>query len=220
MNIEGMGPAIVEQMLRNKMIKDYGDLYNLTIFDVANMDRMGQKSADNLLSEIENSKKRELENLIFAIGIRNVGQRTAEVLAENYDSLDKLSEASNEELTQIHEIGKIVAGDIVDFFRGKENKDVIEKLRKAGVNMKRLKKKVTKNILNGQVFVFTGEMSKYSRGEAGNIVKSLGGRASSSVGKDTAYVVVGNEPGSKYDKAVKIGVKTINEQEFLKIIQQ
>jgi DNA ligase (NAD+) len=220
MNIDGMGPAVVEQMIRNKMIKDYGDLYSLTIFDVANMDRMGQKSADNLLGEIENSKKRELENLIFALGIRNVGQQTAEVLAENYDTLDKLAEAKDEELTRIHEIGKVVAEDILDFFKAKENKEVIEKLRKAGVNMKRLKKKVTKNILNGRVFVFTGEMSKYSRGEAGSIVKSLGGRVSSSVGKDTAYVVVGNEPGSKYDKAVKLGLKTVNEQEFLKIIQQ
>ncbi|MEI7542711.1 MAG: NAD-dependent DNA ligase LigA [bacterium] len=220
MNIDGMGPAVVEQMIRNKMIKDYGDLYSLTIFDVANMDRMGQKSADNLLSEIEKSKNRELENLIYALGIRNVGKQTAEVLAEHYDSLDKLAQAGYEELTQIHEIGKVVAEDIIDFFKGKENNDVLDKLRKAGINMKRLKLKVTNNILNSKVFVFTGEMSKYSRGEAGNIVKSLGGRVSSSVSKDTAYVVCGNEPGSKYDKAVKLGVTIINEQEFLKLIQK
>ncbi len=218
MNIEGMGPAIVEQMLRNKMIKDYGDLYGLTIFDVANMERMGQKSADNLLKEIENSKKRELENLIFALGIRNVGQQTAEVLAEHFDSLEKLSGAAVEELTRIHEIGKVVAEDIIFFFKGKENIEVINKLKNAGVNMKRLKKKTDNNILNGAVFVFTGEMSKYSRGEAGNIVKSLGGRVASAVTKATAYVVVGSEPGSKYDKAVKLGIKTINEKEFLKII--
>lgn len=218
MNIEGMGPAVVEQMLRNKMIKDYGDLYNLTIFDVANMDRMGQKSADNLLTEIEKSKKKELENLIYALGIRNVGSQTAEVLADNYESLEALAGATHEELLKIHEIGKIVAEDIVDFFKGKENREVIEKLRKAGVNMKRMKKKISKNIFNGQVFVFTGEMSKYSRGEAGNIVKSLGGRVSSTVNKDTAYVVVGNEPGSKYDKAVKLGIKIINEQDFLKLL--
>ncbi len=220
MNIEGMGPAVVEQMLRNKMIKDYGDLYALTIFDVANMDRMGQKSADNLLTEIENSKKRDLENLIFALGIRNVGQQTAEVLAEHYDSIDALSEAKQEELTQIHEIGKVVAEDIADFFNRKENKEVLEKLRKAGVNFKRGKKKITKNILGGKVFVFTGEMSKYSRGEAGNIVKSLGGRVSSTVNKEVSYVVVGNEPGSKYDKAVKLGITVINEQQFLKLIEQ
>jgi DNA ligase (NAD+) len=219
MNIEGMGPAIVEQMLRNKMIKDYGDLYGLTIFDLANMERMGQKSADNLLKVIEKSKERELENLIFALGIRNVGQQTSEVLAENFDSLEKLSMATAGELTGIHEIGKVVAEDIIYFFRGKENIEVINKLKNAGVNMKRLKKKVDNNILKGAVFVFTGEMSKYSRGEAGNIVKSLGGRVASAVSRTSDYVVVGNEPGSKYEKAVKLGIKTVNEKEFLKIIE-
>ena len=220
MNIEGMGPAVVEQMLRNKMIKDYGDLYSLTIFDVANMDRMGQKSADNLLNEIEGSKKRDLENLIFALGIRNVGRQTAEVLSGHYDSLDELSGAALEELTSIHEIGNVVAGDIIDFFKGVENREVIEKLKKAGVNMKRLKKKAAKNILDGAIFVFTGEMSKYSRGEAGNIVKALGGRVSSTVNKTISYVVAGSEPGSKYDKAVKLGLKIITEGEFLKLIGQ
>jgi DNA ligase (NAD+) len=220
MNIEGMGPAIAQQLLRNKMIKDYGDLYSLTIFDLANMDRMGQKSADNLLFEIEKSKNRELENLIFALGIRNVGQQTAEVLADNFDSLDALAEAKQENLTKIDEIGETVAGDITFFFNRKENKEVIEKLRSAGVNFKRMKKKIVKNVLSGQTFVFTGEMSKYSRGEAGNIVKSLGGRVSATVNKETAFVVVGNEPGSKYDKAVKMGIRVINQTEFLKIIGQ
>ncbi|MCE5300938.1 MAG: NAD-dependent DNA ligase LigA [Spirochaetia bacterium] len=220
MNIEGMGPAIVEQLLRNKMIKDYGDLYSLTIFDVANMDRMGQKSADNLLNEIEASKKRDLENLIYALGIRNVGQHTAEVLAENYDSIDALAKAPEQELTTIHEIGAVVANDIVEFFSGRENREVLEKLRAAGVNFKRTKKKAAKNVLKGKVFVFTGEMSKYSRGEAGNIVKSLGGRISSSVSKETDYVVVGNEPGSKYDRAVKLGVEILNEQQFLDMVAQ
>jgi DNA ligase (NAD+) len=219
MDIEGMGPAIVEQLLRNKMIKDYGDIYSLTIFDVANMDRMGQKSADNLLEGIEKSKKQDLENLVFALGIRNVGAQTAAVLSENYDSLDALASAPLEELTKTDGVGAVVAGDITDFFRRKENKEVVEKLRKAGVNMKRLKKNSGKNILAGKIFVFTGEMSKYSRGEAGNIVKSLGGRVTSTVGRDVSYVVVGNEPGSKYYKAVKRGIKTINEKEFLDIIE-
>jgi DNA ligase (NAD+) len=219
MDIEGMGPAIVDQLLRNKMIKDYGDIYSLTIFDVANMDRMGQKSADNLLEGIEKSKKQDLENLVFALGIRNVGAQTAAVLSENYDSLDALASAPLEELTKTDGVGAVVAGDITDFFRRKENKEVVEKLRKAGVNMKRLKKNSGKNILAGKIFVFTGEMSKYSRGEAGNIVKSLGGRVTSTVGRDVSYVVVGNEPGSKYYKAVKRGIKTINEKEFLDIIE-
>jgi DNA ligase (NAD+) len=219
MDIEGMGPAIVEQLLRNKMIKDYGDVYSLTIFDVANMDRMGQKSADNLLEGIEKSKKRDLENLVFALGIRNVGAQTAAVLSENYDSLDALASAPLGELTKIDGVGAVVAGDITDFFKRKENKEVVEKLRSAGVNMKRLKKITEKNILAGKIFVFTGEMSKYSRGEAGNIVKSLGGRVTSTVGRDVSYVVVGDEPGSKYDKALKRGIKIIHEKEFLDIIE-
>jgi DNA ligase (NAD+) len=219
MNIEGMGPAIAEQLIRNNMVKDYGDLYSLTIFDVANLDRMGQKSADNLLVEIEKSKTRELENILFALGIRNVGQQTAEVLAERYDSIDALSGATQEELTKVHEIGPVVAEDIAEFFGRKENKEVLEKLKKAGVNMKRMKKKVSKNILNGKVFVFTGEMSKYSRGEAGNLVKSLGGRVSVSVGRETDFVVAGDNPGSKYDKAVKLNVRILDEKEFLKKIK-
>lgn len=219
MNIEGMGPAIAEQLIRNNMIKDYGDLYSLTIFDVANLERMGQKSADNLLNEIEKSKSRELENLIFALGIRNVGQQTAEVLAERFDSIDALAAATEEELTKVHEIGPVVAEDIAGFFSRKENKEVLDKLRKAGVNMKRLKKKVTKNVLNGKVFVFTGVMEKYSRGEAGNLVKSLGGRVSSSISKETDFLVAGNEPGSKYEKAVKLNVKILGEKEFLKMIE-
>jgi DNA ligase (NAD+) len=218
MNIEGLGPAVVEQLIRNNMIKDYGDLYSLTIFDVANLDRMGQKSADNLLAQIEESKQRELENLLFALGIRNVGRQTAEVLAEHYDSLDALAAAPVDELTGIKEIGPVVAGDIAEFFSAEANVEVLEKLNKAGVNTKRLKKKVTKNVLNGAVFVFTGEMQKYSRGEASNIVKSLGGRVSSSVGKETDYVVAGSEAGSKLEKAEKLGVKVLTEAQFLKMI--
>jgi DNA ligase (NAD+) len=218
-NIEGMGPAVAEQLIRNDMIKDYGDLYSLTIFDVANLERMGQKSADNLLSEIEKSKERELENILFALGIRNVGQQTADVLAEHFDSIEALSRAELEELTKIKEIGPVVAEDITGFFARKENKEVLEKLKKAGVNMRRLKKRVTKNILNGKSFVFTGEMSKYSRGEAGNLVKSLGGRVSSTVSRETDFLVAGNEPGSKYEKAVKLNVKILDEKEFLKMIE-
>lgn len=220
MNIEGLGPALVKQLVENKLVEDYADLYKLDIFTLANMDRMGNKSADNLLAEIEKSKKRELEALIYALGIRNVGSRTAEILADNYETLDALSAAPQEELSEIHEIGPIVARSIADFFSHKDTADIIKKLKQAGVNMKRGKKRLTTNILNGASFVFTGEMQKYSRGEASNIVKSLGGRVSSSVSKQTDYVVAGTDPGSKYDKAVKLGVKVLDEKEFLKIIKQ
>lgn len=217
MDIEGLGKQLVRQLVQNEMIKDYAGLYSLTIFDLANMERMGNKSADNLLKEIEESKTRELDRLIYALGIRNVGTRTAEILAENYDSIEALSNAGAEELSSIHEIGPVVAEDIASFFASKENSAIIDRLKKSGVNMKRLAKKQVKNVLGGKVFVFTGEMKKYSRGEASNIVKSLGGRVSSSVSKNTDYVVAGEESGSKLAKAEKLGVKVIGESEFLKM---
>ncbi len=219
MDIEGLGKQLVKQLITNEMIKDYAGLYGLTIFDLANLERMGNKSADNLLREIEESKTRELDRLIYALGIRNVGTRTAEILAENYDSIAALSAASAEELASIHEIGPVVAGDIASFFKSPVNAAVIEKLKNAGVNMKRLSQKQVKNVLGGKVFVFTGEMKKYSRGEASNIVKSLGGRVSSSVSKNTDYVVAGEEAGSKLAKAEKLGVKVIFEGEFLKMTE-
>ena len=218
MDIEGLGKQLVKQLIENDMVKDYSGLYSLTIFDLANMERMGNKSADNLLREIEESKKRELDRLIYALGIRNVGTRTAEILADNYDSLETLSKAGAEELSDIHEIGPVAAEDIASFFASKENAAIIEKLKKSGVNMKRLSKKQVKNVLGGKVFVFTGEMKKYSRGEASNIVKSLGGRVSSSVSKNTDFVVAGEEAGSKLAKAEKLGVKVLSEKEFLEIM--
>ncbi|PKL91743.1 MAG: DNA ligase (NAD(+)) LigA [Candidatus Goldiibacteriota bacterium HGW-Goldbacteria-1] len=220
MNIDGMGPAIIQQLLKVKMISDYADLYKLTIFDLASLERMGQKSAENAVKAIEASKGRELDRLIYSLGIRNVGTRTAEILSDNYDTLDKLSGASADELSQIHEIGPVVAGCIADFFKRRETKEVIKKLEKAGVNTTRLKERITDNVLNGAVFVFTGELVKYSRTEAGNIVKSLGGRVSSSVSKDTNYLVAGPQAGSKLDKAKKLGVKVVDEMEFLEMIKQ
>jgi len=218
MNIDGMGPAIIQQLLKVKLISDYADLYKLTIFDLANLERMGQKSAENAVKAIAESKGRELDRLIYSLGIRNVGTRTAEILSDNYDTLDKLASAGADELSQIHEIGPVVAGCIADFFKRRETKEVIKKLEKAGVNTKRLAKRVTNNILNGAVFVFTGELTKYSRTEAGNIVKSLGGRVSSSVSKETDYVVAGPEAGGKLEKAKKLGVKVIDETGFLAMI--
>lgn len=220
MNIDGMGPALVEQLLKTKMISDYGDLYTLDIFALASLERMGQKSADNIVKAIEASKDRELDRLIYSLGIRNVGGRTAEILSDNYPDLKSLMAAKEEELSCINEIGPVVAHDIYDFFRVKENLQVIGKLEKAGVNTKRKEQRVKKNILNGDVFVFTGELKAYTRGEAGNIVKSLGGRVSGSVSKETNYVVAGPEAGSKLDKARKLGVKVIDEGEFLDIIKQ
>ncbi|MCX8093260.1 MAG: NAD-dependent DNA ligase LigA, partial [Candidatus Goldbacteria bacterium] len=217
MNIDGLGKAIVTQLVDKKMVADYGDLYFLKVSELAELERMGEKSAQNLVNEIIKSKDRDLENLIYGMGIRNVGKHTAEILAENFSSIDKLAAATLKDLNDIHEIGPVVAQSIYDFFRRKETKDVILKFEKAGVNMKR-KKKAIKNILGGKVFIFTGEMEKYTRSEASNIVKSLGGRVTSSISKNIDYVVTGKDPGSKLDKAKKLGLKIIDEKEFLKII--
>ncbi|MEI7639919.1 MAG: NAD-dependent DNA ligase LigA [bacterium] len=218
MNIEGLGKALVKQIVELKMIKDYADLYTLTIFDVANLDRMGNKSADNLLKEIAISKDRDLQNLVYALGIRNVGSRTAELLCENYATLDEIINAKKEEISKIHEIGPVAAEYITEFFKNKQTKEVIEKLAVAGVNTKRKQQTQIKNILKGASFVFTGEMENYSRPEAKNIVKTLGGKVSESVSKVTDYVVVGSAPGSKYEKAKKLGLKILNENEFLALI--
>jgi DNA ligase (NAD+) len=220
MDIEGLGPALVEQLLETKMIGDYADLYTLDIFKLAMLERMGTKSADNLLKGISESKDRELDRLIYSLGIRNVGGHTAEILADNFINVEELMAADEEKLSAIHEIGPVVAHCIVDFFSKKENLEVLKKLEKDGVNMKRKAARVTNNILNGAVFVFTGEMKGYTRGEAGNIVKSIGGRVSGSVSKETDYVVAGAEAGSKFDKAQKLGVRIIDEKEFMKIIKQ
>ncbi|MBP7792096.1 MAG: NAD-dependent DNA ligase LigA [Candidatus Goldbacteria bacterium] len=217
MNINGLGKAIVKQIVDNKLVSDYGDLYFLEVPVLAKLERMGEKSAKNLVDEIIASKDRDLENLIYGMGIRNVGKHTAEILAEKFNSLDKLSSAAMEELNDIHEIGTVVAQSISDFFKRKETKEVIIKFKKAGVNMKR-KKKIVKNVLDGKIFIFTGEMEKYSRSEASNVVKSLGGRVTTTISKNVDYVVVGRDPGSKLDKAVKLGLKIIDEKEFLKMI--
>ncbi len=218
MDIEGMGPALVQQLLKAGIVKDYADLYFLKQEQIAELERMGKKSAENLIKAIEESKGRELHRLIYALGIRNVGTGTAEILSDNFDDLDKLSSASVDELSGIHEIGPVVAGCIVDFFKRKETKDVLKKLKEAGVNTKRISGRVSDNRLNGALFVFTGELEKYSRTEAENIVKSLGGRVSSSVSRETDFVVAGPGAGSKLEKARKLGVKIIDEKEFLGII--
>jgi len=194
MDIKGLGKAIIKQLVDRKLVSDYGDLFFLDSVTLAELERMGQKSAENLIKEIEESKNKDLESLVYGMGIRNVGKHTAEILVENFSSLDKLADAKVEELNEIYEIGPVVAQSIYDFFKRKETREVIKKFEKAGVNLKR-KKKVLKNILGGKVFIFTGEMEKYSRSEAGNIVKSLGGRVTSSISKNIDYVVVGKDAG-------------------------
>ena len=218
MNIDGLGDKLVDQLVDKGLVRDVADLYSLTHEQLANLERMADKSASNLLEEIENSKKVELARVIFAIGIRFVGERTGQFLAEHFGSLDKLAKASEEELLQVEEVGPRVSEAIREFFGEKRNRDVIEKLRKAGLQFEQKKVRKAEGKLAGKQFVLTGTLPTYSREEATRLIEEAGGRVVGSVSKKTDYVVVGADPGSKLDKAKSLGVKTIDEAELLKLL--
>jgi len=217
MNINGLGEALVDQLVDKKMVHDVADLYTLTEEQLENLERMGKKSAQNVLEEIEKSKKAELARVIFAVGIRFVGERTAQLLARHFGSLDKLAQAAPEELYEVEEIGPKVAQSIVEFFREERNREVIEKLRKTGLEFEQ-KRHRAGGKLSGKQFVLTGTLPNYSRDEAARMIEEAGGRVTSSVSKKTDYVVVGAEPGSKLEKARSLGVETIGEQELLNLL--
>ncbi|RKZ23700.1 DNA ligase (NAD(+)) LigA [bacterium] len=218
MNIEGLGDVLVDMLVERGLVKDYGDLYYLKKEDISSLERMGEKSAENLLQEIEASKQRELERLIFGLGIRHIGIHAARILANRYHSIDRLKEASFEELAGIKGIGPISARSIKQFFEQEGNLRVLEKLRKAGVRMEEEVLEEGEKPLQGKKFVFTGALETMTRDEAQREVIRLGGEVSSSVSKKTDFVVVGKDPGSKYKKAISLGVKTITEEEFLRMI--
>lgn len=213
MDIEGLGEAVVNQLVEKKMARDYGDLYYLKLEDIKSLERFADKSAGNLIGAIEKSRQNELFRLIFALGIRHVGVNTAWLLCKHYLSIDKIAKQSIESLQSHKEIGPIVAESIYGFFNSKENLRVLEKLSAAGVRMKEDALQV-KGVLAGKTVVFTGGLVSMARTEAEELVRKLGGKASSSVGRDTDLVVAGSVPGSKYDKAKSLGVKIIDEKEF------
>lgn len=218
MDIEGLGEAVVEQLVEKKMIADYSDLYYLKFDDVKRLERFADKSARNLIDAIEKSKNNELFRLIFALGIRHVGVHVAWLLCQSYGSTDKIAKHSAESLQLNKEIGPIVAESVHAFFTNKENLKVLEKLRNAGVRMSETAF-AKKGIFSGKTVVFTGGLSSMSRDEAEEIVRKMGGRASSGVGKETDLVVAGSEPGSKYGKADSLGIKIISESEFREMIK-
>lgn len=217
MDIDHVGPALIDQLLEKGLVGDAADLYYLEEEDLVPLERMAEKSARNVVEAIEESKKRPLKNLVFALGIRYVGQRAAALLARNHGTLDELMAASREDLEKIHEIGPRVAESVVLFFSQKSNQELIEKLKKAGVSFGREEEKVSRT-LEGKQFVLTGALERLTRDEAKERIERKGGRVTSSVSKKTHYVVVGSKPGSKAEKARELGVKTINEKEFLEIL--
>jgi DNA ligase (NAD+) len=219
MNIDGLGEALVDQLVDKKMVRDVADLYELSHAQLANLERMGDKSAQNLLDEIAGSKKSDLARVIFAIGIRFVGERTAQFLADHFGSLVKLQAASEEELCQVEEVGPRIAQSIVEFFGEKRNRHVIEKLAKARLQLEQKKVRKAQGKLAGKQFVLTGALPNMSRDEATRLIEEAGGRVTSSVSKKTDYVVVGAEPGSKLEKARSLGVNSIDEPGLRKLLR-
>ena len=218
MNIDGLGNKIVDQLVDKGLVKDAADLYSLKEDDVAALERMAEKSAQNLLEEIEGSKKNSLARLIYALGIFSVGERTGQLLAENFSSLEELAAAKEDQLEAVHEVGPKVAASIVEFFSEPANRQLIKRLNKAGVHPTAEKREVKSQKLAGKSFVFTGGLANRSREEAGELVQQHGGKVSGSVSKKTDYVVVGTDPGSKYDKAKELGVTILTEAEYEKLL--
>jgi DNA ligase (NAD+) len=217
MNIVGMGPKIIDRLVDVGLVSDAADIYALKPQDVAILERFAEKSAANLLGAIQRSKEIALQKLIFALGIEHVGEETAIDLARRFGSLDALSRASEEDLIAIQDIGGVVAKSIVRWFSNAANKKLIEKLMKAGIRMTG-RPKEKKQTLKGNTFVFTGELTTMTRDTAKEKVRELGGDVASSVSPKTSYVVAGDHPGSKYEKAKKLGVIVLSEEEFTKML--
>jgi len=218
MNIDGLGDKIVDQLVDTGMVKAFADLYALELEPLAALERMAEKSAQNLLEEIEASKKNGLARLVYALGMRFVGERTGQLLAEHFGSLEVIADAGVEELTEVPEVGPKVAESIAEFFSEPANRKLLQKLKRAGVRMTEERKAPRDTRLAGKTFVFTGTLAKRSREDAGALVVEHGGTVTSSVSKKTDYVVVGADPGSKYDKAKSLGVTILDEAAFEKLL--
>jgi DNA ligase (NAD+) len=219
MNIETLGVALVNQLLEEKLVQTIPDLYTLKYEELVDLERMGPKSSLNLLDEIERSKERDLPRLIYALGIRFVGERTAQAIASHFKDLDSLIKATADELIQIEDVGPKVAESIVFFFRQPENKILIDKLREVGVNFFSQTEAVSEEgPLSGQTFALTGKLTKFSREEARKEIEQRGGTVTSAVSRKTDYVIAGDDPGSKLEKAQKLGVRVLNETDFLELI--
>ena len=217
MNIEGLGPQVVELLLVNSKISDIADLYSLKIEDIEGLERMGRKSAENLITSIEKSKSAGLERLLYALGIRQVGEVAAEEIAAKLKTLDNVMNAGLEDFAAIPDIGDITASAIVDFFAEERVIELCERLREAGLNLNAVKEQKS-SIFEGKTFVLTGTLPTMTRDEASEIIKERGGKVSGSVSKKTSYVLAGEEAGSKLTKAKELGITIIDEKEFLEMV--
>jgi DNA ligase (NAD+) len=218
MDIDGLGVKLIDQLVETGLVKDVADLYDIKKEQLIDLERMADKSAQNIIDAIEGSKTKPLSKFLYALGIRHVGESTAEDLARHFTRLDDFFHLSEEDLMEVEGIGPEVAASVHQFFKDKKNKESIERLKKAGVKVVELKGK-EKGKLAGKTFVFTGALKDVGRDEARNLVESLGGVTASSVSKKVDFVVVGEDPGSKYDKAKELGIKILTEEEFKKMVR-
>jgi DNA ligase (NAD+) len=218
MNIEKLGEALVARLLEAGLVRDVADLYALRAEQLVDMERMGEKSAANLVEQIEASKTAGLARLLFALGIRHVGARIAQVLADAFGSVDRIAEASVEELTAVDEVGPVVAASIAEWFAAPENGELVGRLGEAGVSTDAPRVEAESDALAGRTFVLTGKLERYTRDEASALVEARGGRVASGVSKKTDYVVAGEEAGSKLEKARKLGVAVLDEKAFEKLL--
>lgn len=216
LNIEGIGPAQVDQLVETGLVHDPGDLYALTFDELVELERMGKKLAEKILANIQASKNTTLQRLIYGLGIRHVGEHVAQVLADHFGSLEGVENASAEELSQVPEIGSVIAQSIADFFAEPRNRAVLDKLRAAGV-VPQAEVRKAGGLFEGKTFVFTGTLQRFKREEAEEMVRQRGGRAASSVSRNTDYVVAGAEAGSKLQKARDLGVTVLTEDEFVQM---
>lgn len=213
MDIEGLGPALVQSLVEEKLVASPADLYTLRLPDVAMLERMGEKSAQNLLAAIEKSKQNPLARLLFAFGIRQVGQKAAQTLAREYGTLDALMEADKERLIQTFDVGEITAENLYQWLHSEQSLHLIQRLREAGVNMNQPDQQVSRK-LEGKTFVLTGTLSRYTRSEAGALIEQHGGKVSGSVSKKTSFVLAGEDAGSKLTKAQSLGIPILDEDGF------
>jgi DNA ligase (NAD+) len=218
MDIDGLGVKLIDQLVEKGLVKDVADIYYIKKDQLIALERMADKSAQNIIDAIEESKTKPLSKFLYALGIRHVGETTAEDLARHFSHLDDLFNLSEEDLMEVEGIGPEVAASVHQFFSDKKNEESIDRLKKAGVKVIEPKTK-EKGKLAGRVFVFTGALQAFGRDEARNLVESMGGTTASSVSKKVDFVVVGEDPGSKFDKAKELNIKTLTEEEFKKIIE-
>lgn len=219
MNIEGLGEKVIEQLYQQGLIADIADIYKLTKEELLELERMGEKSASNLITAIDASRSNSMERLLFGLGIRHVGERAARILSEHFGSMDKLMEASLEDLTAIHEIGDKMADSVVTYFDSEEVRGLVERLKSKNVNLtytgKRVQVEAGSNAFAGKKIVLTGKLEQLTRSEATERIESMGGKLTGSVSKKTDLLIAGEEAGSKLDKARDLKIEIWNEQQLI-----